>query len=402
MSRSVLGFKSLAFSKYLYNDPKGNLDKLKADFQRYNQRSNSLQYDKDDQGNTVIKFRPSSHGIEGIEWLIRADIWKDRRLAPVEVQVYPKLLIGSRDDITTATYEDMSAIMAKFDSIAHSISPLLGTFENYRLDEINYCAYFDVNELLPGCTLEQLTYLIERARTLPIYDPDPTGNEKLGWTGFDPNQYLVWDGALNIICYRKNIGLLKRERDTICFEFQCKCRSALDNNLRAERHLSSKFNLYEDVLVQKVCNEIIDHYLTVIIGKGSWYTLQEAIAKIKQSSDDKATKIELIEDLKFVSECPNAAMAAERCQNDERFLLILGDLDKMGISPVTIPEDWGIDYIPNLLRAYHNEEMNGFEDRYAKWQMEQDLEYMAEMAKAAKEHKGKIPSKPHFILFPIQ
>ena len=35
----------------------------------------------------------------------------------------------------------------------------------------------------------------------------------------------------------------------------------------------------------------------------------------------------------------------------------LKDLDDILVNPVTIPRDWGIDYIPNLLRAYFDEIM---------------------------------------------
>ena len=51
----------------------------------------------------------------------------------VEVKVNPKILSGISDYLTAATYRDMENVIINFNLEARKISPLLKSFNDYKL-----------------------------------------------------------------------------------------------------------------------------------------------------------------------------------------------------------------------------------------------------------------------------
>ncbi len=136
---------------------------LIMDFKRYSQHTGGIRMYSDNHGNEVIKFYKTD---KGIEWLIRSDVWHERlrmETGIVEVKINPKILIGTRDYITAADYNDMYTVISKFNRISKEISPLLRTFDNYTFKRIDYCINFSLNELASGASCEQVMALIKRS-----------------------------------------------------------------------------------------------------------------------------------------------------------------------------------------------------------------------------------------------
>lgn len=103
MLRSSLGFHTLTLSKHLLEDFGETKDHLITDFKKYSQETSNIQIYTDKYGNIVIKFHKN---YEGIEWLIRPNIWVERykmRSTFIDVKINPKILSGIRDYITAAT-----------------------------------------------------------------------------------------------------------------------------------------------------------------------------------------------------------------------------------------------------------------------------------------------------------
>lgn len=76
------------------------------------------------------------------------------------------------------------------------------------------------------------------------------------------------------------------------------------------------------------------------------------------------------------------AKAAYQGSDLDAFKRTLGDLASLGINPVTIPREWGIKHIPNLLYAYFDKVS---EERINKqWEEEFILNYK----KYAKDMEG--------------
>ena len=88
---------------------------------------------------------------------------------------------------------------------------------------------------------------------------------------------------------------------------------------------------------------------------GDWYTLQEAIQKVKSECFNIQHENRLITALQLINQKRNIPKAKEQLSNNEldQFKMTLKELSDLGINPVTIPRPWGISRIPNLLHTYY-------------------------------------------------
>lgn len=307
----------------------------------------------------------------GIKWEIRSDSQKDTyKEYIVGVIINPKILGGIQDYITAATYNDIDAAINNFNSISKSISPVLGTFEQYTLKRVDYCINFSLNELAPGCSYEQVINLIKRSDIPPHFDL---------WTEYDPvshrmkckyGSFYLMNGSVCINCYSKYIELQDRRkkngfdsvspatmdaaRDIIRFEIQCKRRKIYALSHRNNGNEITLPNQYQKLFTHKYCTDIIYNYYKKVIGMGDWYTLQEAIRMVKSHGFNSQRENRLIEALQLVNERRSVPKAKLACQGHDLMVFkgSLAELNSLRINPVTIPKEWGIKHIPNLLNEY--------------------------------------------------
>lgn len=369
MLRSSLGFHTLTLSYPLFFQ---EAQRLISDFKRYSKETGAIQM-YHDHGNLRIEFLSRA---EGIGWLIRSDVWMDRfktAVDIVEVTINPKILGGIYDYITAATYDDMEAAIANFNRISESISPGLGRFEQYSLKRIDYCVNFALNELAPGCTCDQMVKLIKQSNIPPYYKE---------WMKYDttshraktkPGSFYLTNGSVHINCYSKYMKYQEQSQkniargyppipqatmgvtqDIIRFEVQCKYLKTYILSNKAKEAGDNNFNKYENLLSCVSCIDIIDKYYKKTIGSGGWYTLQEAVRIIQSYHFNSQKENRLIKALGLVSNCRSVAKAKATYQGRDldAFKRTLSDLSSLRINPVTIPREWGIKHIPNLLYAY--------------------------------------------------
>lgn len=316
----------------------------------------------------------------GIDWTIRRNDWsRDFKQYTVEVKINPKILGGVQDYINAATYADMEAAISNFNIKSERISPLLGNFKMYTLKRIDYCINFDLEELAPGCSPEQIMSLIKRgdipAHYKEFIEYDNVSHRSKSKSG---SFYLISKSA-NINCYSKYIELRERSskaglspvpqtvidsaRNIIRFEVQCKYRKTYTAALSAERNGNHDTNKYEALLSCMSCDTEIEYYFKKIIKKGDWYSLREAINIVGFQNFNKQKERRLINVLQTVNQCRSLAKAKGLYQGAEldTFKKSLNDLSSLNINPVTIPKEWGIKHIPNLLYAFYdkrNDEKN--------------------------------------------
>lgn len=72
----------------------------------------------------------------------------------------------------------------------------------------------------------------------------------------------------------------------------------------------------------------------------------------------KQKRERLIEALREVSQCRSLASAKAKYQDSDlmAFKRTLKDLADIGINPVTIPREWGISHILNLLHTFNDKD----------------------------------------------
>lgn len=369
MLRSSLGFHTLTLSYTLFFQ---EAKCLISDFKKYSKETGAIQMFQD-HGNLRIEFLNRA---EGISWLIRPDVWLERfRLSVdiVEVTINPKILGGIRDYITAATYDDMETAIANFNRISSSISPMLGRFGEYRLKRIDYCVNFALNELAPGCTYDQMMKLIKQSDIPPRYEEWKEYDDTSHRMKSRPGSFYLTNGSVHINCYskymkyqdqsQKNIekgyppipqATMDAARDIIRFEIQCKYPKTYTLSNRAREAGDNNPNKYESLLPRVSCIDMIDKYWVKTIGSGDWYTLQEASRIIHSHHFHSQKEDRLIQALKLVNICRSVARAKAAYQGRglDAFKRTLNDLSSLRINPVTIPREWGIKHIPNLLCAY--------------------------------------------------
>lgn len=386
MLRSSLGFHTMTLSLPLFSQ---DAIQLMMDFKKYSQETHSIQMYSDRPGNEVIKFFPTD---KGIKWQIQSNVWFNTFKTffdIINVTINPKLLSGIQDYITAATYDDMETAINNFNLISKRISSILGTFDCYQITRIDYCINFDLAELAPGCNHEIMMNLIKRADIPPHYTE---------WKSYDPiahrmksppSSFYLTNRSVHINCYSKYIKLqeqslkniesryppirqsiLDNARNIIRFEVQCKYHKTYTLSRKIKESGNNDHNKYENLLARNTCIDEISNYYKKTIGSGDWYTLQDAIRIIERKDFNCQKKKRLIEALKFVAQCRSLAIAKTAFKDDElkTFKKTLSDLRWLGINPVTIPKEWGIRYIPNLLYTYADKfqeviflkEMTGF------------------------------------------
>lgn len=390
MLRSSLGFHTLTFFlKLTWQEAK----QLKEHFQRYSKdtglikifpldnprRTSRIVSDrgkttriKEVKANYIVDYYQAD---QGIKWLIRYNNWStDFQSYIIEVTINPKILGGIHDYITAATYDDMEAAITNFNLESERISPLLKSFGCYTLKRVDYCINFDVNELVAGCSPDLVMELIRKGDIPPQYEErtryDDTAHRKKS----EPGSFYLINGSATINCYSKLVSLQNRSQNResrglspipqttldsahgiIRFEVQCKYNKTYMLSRKAEASGNHHCNKYESLLTYVECVDRISYYFKKVIGKGDWYTLQNAIRIIESQHYNKQREKRLIDALQFVNQCRSLAKAKATYPGDlEVFKRTLKELSSLNINPVTIPKEWGVKHIPNLLYAYHD------------------------------------------------
>ncbi|MCA0120913.1 hypothetical protein [Bacillus sp. RSS_NA_20] len=157
--------------------------------------------------------------------------------------------------------------------------------------------------------------------------------------------------------------LIEEAHNTFRIEVQCLNFNKL-KHLRKKFELPHKSNLY-NYLRKDVAEGVIFYYYEKVIGSADYYSLYEAL-KIVEMSEMSARKKENIKKwLRLVAQAKGVSKAREQFiagttlghakiaikGNQNTFRNYENACKKIGINPVTIPKDWGIDYIPNPINS---------------------------------------------------
>lgn len=326
----------------------------------------------------IISVLPSDGKDYGIRWTLRCDSQNDEYSEyTLEARINPKILGGVYDYITAANCNDMYSVEAKFNCISRDISPLLRTFDNYMFKRIDYCINFSLNELAPGCTSEQVMALIRRGDIPPHYKEWTKYNKRAHRMKASPDSFYLMSRSANINCYRKSVELQTRmvkerkkeepsitqatvdeAQDIIRFEVQCKYPKVYALSRQVGEESRFIINKYRELLGYQACMKQVNHYYKSTIGAGDWFSMEMAQKIIRGHRFHKQKRERLIEALREVSQCRSLASAKAKHQGSDlaAFKRTLKDLADIGINPVTIPREWGISHIPNLLHTFNDKD----------------------------------------------
>ncbi len=313
-------------------------------------------------------------GNRGIKWCIRKSEWSNDFFDYIiEATINPKILAGINDYLTAATYNDIDLASDNFNKISQKISPLLHSFSDYRISRIDYCVNFSLDEFIPELDPTQIMNFIKRSDIPPHYEEWMEYDKTAHRMKSKPESFYLKSKSVNINCYSKYLQLLNKSEENVenghdpidpkildasrniyRFEVQCKYHKIYSMSKEAEKAGDHSRNKYKSLLDPILCVTIISNYYNKVIGKGDWYTLSTAIQIIKSKGFNSQKEQHLINALNDVSRCRSLAKAKASCPIEKigTFTRALNQLETHNINPVTIPREWHIEYIPNLLRSY--------------------------------------------------
>ncbi len=395
MLKSSLDFHTMTLSMAL---TEGDACQLIGDFLEYRRKTGCIQIYRRNEHGTYIKYCPADDCISflptdikiyfdgrdrGIKWQIRSDSWFYGMVYIIEAIINPKILAGITDYLTAATYSDLNIAITNFNFESKKISPLLKSFHDYSLKRVDYCANIHLDEFIPGGDPNLIMNLIRRG-DIPFSYKE--------WTQYDstshrrksrPGSFYLINHSVNINYYSKYVQLQNRSSENvekghppipqdiidaaqyiIRFEVQCKYHKTYMLSSEAEKSGNSEYNKYKDLLSPLNCIKVVSDYYKKVIGSGDWHTLQEAIRIIESRHFNRQKENRLVGALQLVHQYRSIAKAKASCQGREleAFKRTLNELSSLNINPVTIPKDWNIKHIPNLLRAYFNRYLEEYRD----------------------------------------
>lgn len=330
MLRSSLGFHTMTLSLRL---AECEMYQLLNDFIGYNEKTGFLLMYRKNENGIYIKYYPEknvsylpldikivyNNKDKGIKWHI-FDNRFNRRGYIVEVIVNPKTLSGIHDYITAATYCDMKMAIICFNNEMEKISPLLKTFYDYNIKRIDYCINFYLRELVPECNQGQIINLLRRGDIPPSYQEWTEYDEKACRNKRKPESFYLYNSSTTINCYSKYMQLVNQSKenqekgyspiptrilesaqDIIRFEVQCKYLKTFSLNQKADLLGNHDLNKYKTLLGHDFYNKQIHSYWNKVIGKGDWYSMQEAIRIIEAKHFNSQKERHLIEALHLFS-----------------------------------------------------------------------------------------------------
>ncbi len=379
MIYSSLGFHTMTLDIFLTDS---EALKLLSDFTIYSQNEILNMYFKKE-GKYVKyyhseRYAPSNVKIyfngrdRGIQWHIYNDEWHPGMYV-IKAKINPKILAGITDYLTAATLSDMNCAIANFNDISKSISPLLHSFNDYGIKRIDYCVNIYLNEFIPEHDPIQIMNLIKRSAIPPHFEEWAKYDETAHRMKSRPESFYLKSKSVVINYYSKYLQLLNKSKENIengydainpeiidasqgiyRFEVQCKYHKIYSFSQAAQKSGDSNCNKYKSLLNPVKCIEIVSDYYKKTIGKGDWYTLSDAMQIIKSKNFNSQKEKRLLDTLKEVN-TRRSLSEAKKLYPPKQLRVFnqgLNELSDLGVNPVTIPREWNIKHIPNLLRAY--------------------------------------------------
>ena len=398
--KSSIGYHTFSIFQNLSPEEESDLHRCFSDYKQKNDQMDKCPAKNKGQIIGKIYFYNNKTGIRWlvINRVVKGGFGKTFSIIGVIATITPKVLLN-KDYIAIATKSDIQEIKVAFNDEAHRISPILGDFDSYSASRGDYCANFCLDELEIPCTSERMMKLIKMGNIPTHYeerteyverienDKKTTSHRKKA----DPNSFYLISGSVVVNCYNKDAHLKNDEKHP------CENKEDAKNLIRFELqfsnrklHAMSKTPIYlasepesltptflteqevdefcRDLMTRQrpalridaflsdtICVEVIDKYFRKIVRSGDYYTLDKARHMIKMSHFRPKREEKLIKALEMTNDHRGIHKTKLRLMGKDlaEYKRMLNELDKLGINPVTIPQAWRIEKIPNMLNAYY-------------------------------------------------
>ena len=364
MRNSSVGIHTInIFRRYTHKE----IDEIRKAFKEYSKTTGSIRIYPTNEAKTCyrIDYLEKHTGIA--YWQIRysSSYKADYRDYIVEAKINPKILAGDVDYIRSSNEGDIPAMIVKFEEEAKKISKHLRNFSRYRLNRVDYCVNFDLQELGFPCTPDQMMELIKRSNIPAHYteykkyhpvskrSKSLPGSFYLKSASVVVNSYGKYDQLLDM--YPDNVSI-ETSQFVIRFEIQCKYQKIYNMTKIAKKDGVPEYAVTRHLLSDEVARMIVYRYFERIVMGGEYYTLKAATEKIKSRNFRGNKECRILSALNLINQqrSVHAAKESLRQKGDDltEFNRALHELVDLNINPVTIPKSFGITRIPNLYAEY--------------------------------------------------
>jgi hypothetical protein len=319
--------------------------------------------------NFKVKFTGEDRGVS---WVIKFSHFAPTLNCSIEAKINPKILTGTKDYVATSSEIDYKELQRTYDKLARSISKSLPRFSSNALKRVDYCINLDIQMLNLDCTPNQLIKLIKRGnipahyKELQLYDPVAHRSKD------EADSFYLESKSLNINFYWKypqlkekhkkykkniNIAYLEALKNIIRLEIQCKYLKTY--RLRSETLRDMGYtNLHSHLATTRLLSDemsriVMSKYFSRVIMQGDYYTLQGAINRVNACCSHPTKIGRLTAVLSLISKCRGISKAKKHLEENQgnviEFNRSLRELVAIGVNPVTIPREWGVEFIPCIL-----------------------------------------------------
>jgi len=385
MLKTSIGFHTLSVFQRLTAEEYFSLD---SDFIGFMSNTGKVsRFPIKDKKERIIGWIYSYNDNRGIVWITLSFAVNDRiTVYGVKAVITPKVLLN-RDYLSSANEGTIKDFKERFNLEARGISPILGNIDLYSMSRGDYCINFHLNELNIPCTSEQMMTLIKMGN-IPKHFKE--------WTKYDTtskrqkadkNSFYLESDSVTLNYYNKYAQLIGDKNhpctnkedaiDLIRLEVQYGYRklysmlknkvfipntteplaeidiAELYNDMISYRHIAIPLDA---MLADSIAEDVIRKYFYKVIRKGDYYTLATAKRIIQSENCHPKKKDRLISALTLINQCRGIYKAKCTLQGKdlEVFKRSIKDLELIGVNPVTIPREWNVEHISNLLDAYYN------------------------------------------------
>ena len=247
----------------------------------------------------------------------------------------------------TITEDTKNQIEEKFKTCIASVLPYRTNIDNWKLTRIDFAIDIKTPFVKEYIKLLQRG---DRPRQTTI-DNNTQHKSSLTKTHY-ANSVRYTNGSITLNIYdkqeeRKIKGypqeILKEAKNTLRVELQCKERKLL--SLKKTKNIS-KINLSSFLFKENEVKTLILKYIKQIAGTDDYYNYNLFVAKIK-ISELKGSKEKLFEVAREIN--TNKSVWKARAKGKiKNFATYKSLFYKIGLNPVYIPRDWGIEKLPSL------------------------------------------------------
>ena len=259
----------------------------------------------------------------------------------ITIILNPSKLINKGDEYTIKE-SDLEEIKTAFKSVLNKIHIGLPSLENWEVSRIDYAINIKTR------------YVKEYIKLFQRGDK-PKGFKELYCTKSRRRKQLegsfyLFNKSVAINFYDKEDQLSKKNfnRDGVedLLRLEVQCNKTKVNNIKYQKGFRTSYA--KNFLQVDLSKEYINTYYDKTIGSGDYYKLSKAIQMVEDSNYTRTMKKKLVEVLRAISKHRSIWKARKESKYSRNsFNKYLNLIRALNINPVTIPNEWEVNFLKN-------------------------------------------------------